>query len=147
MGMSNPEKETEAEVEQITKKKLMEDLKTIVIDAEAFLKKAASDQTREWIKTSQAKAKKSLKAANDWLTEEEEAAKVRTRSVAKATENYVRGNTWMIPGMAAIAGLFFGILVVRLGLSAIEEGKRLVTQGGRVIQEVGKRLKETGDKL
>ena len=67
MGMTIPVTVTEAEVEQITKKKLMEDLKTVVADAEELLKKAASEQTREWIGTAQAKAKKSLKAANDWL--------------------------------------------------------------------------------
>ena len=102
------------EVEQITKKKLMEDLKTVVNDAEGLLKKAASDQTREWIRSAQSKAKKSLKAANDWLAEEEEAVVARTKAAAKATEDYIQANTWMIMGIAAIAGLFVGILAVRL---------------------------------
>jgi len=122
MSMKMPESETIGEVEQITKKKLMEDLKTVVSDAEGLLKKAASDQTREWIRTAQSKAKKSLKAANDWLTEEEEAAMARAKSAAKATEDYVRANTWMILGMAAISGLVVGILAVRRGLSFIKAG-------------------------
>ena len=145
MGTTIPGNETEATVDQVTKKKLMEDLKTVVNDAEELLKKAASAQTREWVETAQAKAKKSLKAANDWLSAEEEAAIARSRSAVKATEDYVQANTWMFLGMAATAGLVVGILAVRLGLSAIEGGKRLVTQGGRVIQDVGKRLKDTGD--
>jgi ElaB/YqjD/DUF883 family membrane-anchored ribosome-binding protein len=144
MGMTKRETEIESNAEKITKKKLMEDLKTIIIDAEDLLKKAASDRTGEWIWATQAKAKKSLKAANAWLAKEEETAILKIKSAAKGIEEYVRGNTWIIPGMAAIAGLFFGILVVRLGLSAIEEGKRLVTQGGRAIQEVGKRFLDNG---
>ena len=55
MSMTIPETETEGDVEQITKKKLMEDLKTVVDDAEELLKKAASDQTREWIRSAQSK--------------------------------------------------------------------------------------------
>jgi ElaB/YqjD/DUF883 family membrane-anchored ribosome-binding protein len=142
MRMARPE--TEGDVEQVTKKKLMEDLKTIVNDAEGLLKKAASDQTREWIRAAQSKAKKSLKAANEWLAEEEEAAMARAKSAAKATEDYVRANTWMILGMAAVAGLVVGVLAVRLGRSVIDEGKRLITQGVG-IRDDGKRPKETGE--
>jgi ElaB/YqjD/DUF883 family membrane-anchored ribosome-binding protein len=147
MSKRMPETGTEGDGEKITKKKLMEDLKTVVNDAEELLKKAASDQPGEWIATAQAKANKSLRAANDWLAEKEEAMTAKARATAKTTEDYVRANTWMVLGMAAIAGLFVGILAVRFGLSTIEEGKRLVTQGGRAIQDVGKRLKETGEKL
>lgn len=124
MSMTMPESETENNVEPITKKKLMEDLKTIVNDAEGLLKKAASDQTREWIRSAQSKARQSLKAANDWITEEEEAAMVRARSAAKATEDYVRANTWMVLGMAAMAGLLVGILAVRRGLFFIKAGEK-----------------------
>ena len=130
MSGTMPETETAGDVEKITKKKLMEDLKTVVNDAEELLKKAASDQTREWIATAQATAKKSLKAANDWLAEEEGAMTAKARATAKATEDYVRANTWMVMGMAALAGLVIGILAGRRGLPVIEEGKRLVTPGG-----------------
>jgi ElaB/YqjD/DUF883 family membrane-anchored ribosome-binding protein len=122
--MTRPETETMGEVEQVTMKKLMEDLKTVVNDAEGLMKKAVSDQTREWISAAQSKAKKSLKAANDWLTEEEEAVMARTKSAAKATEDYVRANTWMVLGMAAIAGLAVGILAVRRGLFFIKAGEK-----------------------
>jgi ElaB/YqjD/DUF883 family membrane-anchored ribosome-binding protein len=138
--MTMPEKETRGDIEQITKKKLMEDLKTVVTDAEELLKKAASDQTREWLATAQAKAKKSLKAANDWLAEEEAAVTAK----ARATEDYVRANAWMVLGMAVMTGVAVGILAGRLGQSVIEEGKRLVTQGVRILTN-GKTLKENGE--
>jgi ElaB/YqjD/DUF883 family membrane-anchored ribosome-binding protein len=128
MSMNMPETEIEGAVKKINKKKIMEDLKTVVNDAEELLKRVASDQTREWIATAQAKAKKSLKAANDWLAEEEAAMTAKARATAKATEDYVRTNTWMVMGMAALAGLVVGILAVRRGLPGLEEGKRLVTQ-------------------
>jgi ElaB/YqjD/DUF883 family membrane-anchored ribosome-binding protein len=141
MDMKMPETETEGDVEKITGKKLMEDLKTVVNDAEELLKKAASDQTREWIATAQAKARKSLKAVNDWLAAEEGAMTAKARATAKATEDYVRANTWMVMGMAALAGLVVGILAVRRGLPAIEEGKRLITQVVG-IQNDGQKLKD-----
>ncbi len=123
MGMTIPVTVPEAEREQVTKKKLMEDLKTVVVDAEELLRKAASDQTREWIATAQAKAKKSLKAVNDWLAEEEGAMTTKARATAKATEDTLRANTWMVLGMAAMAGLIVGILAVRRGLSGIEDAE------------------------
>lgn len=116
MGTTIPATPTEGEVEQITTNKLMKDLKTIVNDAEELLKKMATDQTREWMKTTQAKAKKSLTAANDWLAQEEAALTARARATAKATEEYVQANTWMVLGMAAVAGLLVGIMAVRRGL-------------------------------
>jgi ElaB/YqjD/DUF883 family membrane-anchored ribosome-binding protein len=137
----------ETEVQHMTKKKLMEDLKTVVNDAEELLKRASSNQTREWMASAQAKAKKSLKTANDWLTEEEEAMTAKVRATAMATEDYVRANTWMALGIAAAAGIFVGVLAVRFGLSVLEGGKRVITRGGRLIQEVGKGQKEAGKEL
>jgi ElaB/YqjD/DUF883 family membrane-anchored ribosome-binding protein len=147
MSMKMPETEIVGEVEKVTKRKLIEDLKTVLNDAEELLKKVPSDQTREWMTSVQSKAEKSLKAANDWLTEEEGVVTAKARAIALATEDYVRANTWMVLGIAAAAGVFIGVLAVRLGLSAIEGGKRVITQGGREIQDYGKRLMETGKKL
>ena len=112
-------------MEIFTKKKLIEDLKEVVNDAEELLKKTASDQTREWVATVQAKAKKSLTAANDWLAEEEGALSAKARATAHAAEDYVQANTWKVLGMAAMAGVFIGILAVRFGLSVVKEGERL----------------------
>jgi ElaB/YqjD/DUF883 family membrane-anchored ribosome-binding protein len=141
MSRTMHETETEGAAEPITKKKLMEDLKTVVNDAEELLKKAASVQTREWIATAQAKAKKSLKAANDWLAEEEAAVTARARATAKSTGDYVQANAWMVMGMAVVTGIVVGILALRCGFSIIEDGERLVTQGEE-IQDNGKNLKD-----
>jgi len=52
----------EAEVEKVTRGKLVEDLKAVVADAEELLKASAS-QTGERIAAARAKAEESLKAA------------------------------------------------------------------------------------
>jgi ElaB/YqjD/DUF883 family membrane-anchored ribosome-binding protein len=144
--MNKPEIETEVAMETFTKKKLINDLKEVVNDAEELLKKAAFDQTREWVATAQAKAKKSLAAANDWIAEEEGALTAKARSTAKAAEDYVQANTWKILGMAAMAGVVVGLLAVRLGLSVVKQEKGL---GPKRVgsEDDGKRLEETGEEV
>jgi ElaB/YqjD/DUF883 family membrane-anchored ribosome-binding protein len=129
-------------MEIFSKKLLIDDLKEVVNDAEELLKKTASDQTREWVATVQAKAKKSLTAANDWLAEEEGALSAKARATAKAAEDYVQANTWKVLGMAAMAGIFIGILAVRFGLSVVKEGERLPPKPVGIPDD-GKRVEET----
>jgi ElaB/YqjD/DUF883 family membrane-anchored ribosome-binding protein len=103
---------TEGEAEQITKGKLMEDLKAVVADAEELLK-ATADQTGERIAAARGKAEESLKAAKVRLDEQEAALMLKTKAAAKATEDYVRDNPWKAMGIAAVAGLVLGILAKR----------------------------------
>ena len=112
MGMTERVTTTEAEAEQITKGKLMEDLRAVVADAEELLK-ATADQTGERIAAARGRAEESLKAAKARLEEQEAAMLAKTRAVAKATEDYVRDNPWKAMGIAAAAGLVLGILAKR----------------------------------
>ncbi len=130
-------------METFTKKKLINDLKEVVNDAEELLKKAAFDQTREWVATAQAKAKKSLAAANDWIAEEEGALTAKARSTAKAAEDYVQANTWKILGMAAMAGVVVGLLAVPTRTVRRKAGKRAGAQKGG---ERGRWEKAGGDR-
>jgi ElaB/YqjD/DUF883 family membrane-anchored ribosome-binding protein len=102
----------EAEAEHITKEKLMEDLKAVVADAEELLK-ATADQTGERIAAARGKAEETLKVAKARLDEQEAALMVKTKAVAKATEDYVRDNPWKAVGIAAAAGFLLRILVTR----------------------------------
>jgi len=102
----------EAEAEQVTKGKLMEDLKAVVADAEELLK-ATADQTGERIAAARGKAEESLKVAKARLDEQEAALMVKTKAVAKATEDYVRDNPWKAVGIAAAAGFLLRIPVTR----------------------------------
>ena len=112
MAMTGQETATEAEVGQVTKEKLKEDLKAVVADAEELVK-ATANQTEERIATARVKAGESLKAAKAWLAEEEGAVKAKTKAAAKAADAYVRADPWKAVGIAAVAGLFLGILAAR----------------------------------
>ena len=112
MGMTERVRATEAEAEQITKGKLMEDLRTVVADAEELLK-ATADQTGERIAAARVKAEESRKAAKTRLDEQDAAVRAKTKSVAKSTEDYVRDNPWKAMGIAAAVGFVLRILVTR----------------------------------
>jgi len=104
--------ETEAEMEEVSREKLMGDLKTVMADAEELLKATAS-QTGERVAAIRARAEESLKVAKARLLEQEAAALAKTKEAAKAADKYVRDNPWMAVGIAALAGLILGILAAR----------------------------------
>jgi ElaB/YqjD/DUF883 family membrane-anchored ribosome-binding protein len=112
MSMTEQVTATEAEAEQVTKGKLMEDLRAVVADAEELLK-ATADQTGERIAAARGKAEASVKAAKARLDEQDAALRAKTKAVAKCTEDYVRDNPWKAIGIAAAAGFVFRILVTR----------------------------------
>ena len=141
MGMTEPVTATEAEVGQVTKEKLMEDLRAVVADAEELVK-ATANQTGERIAAARAKAEESLKAAKVRLAEQEGAVMAKTRAAAKATEDYVRANPWKAVGIAAGAGFVLCLLATRFGQSVIEAGETVIIQGSRAIRGLGKGLQK-----
>lgn len=96
----------------VTTQTLVEDLKTVMLDAEALLK-ATSAQTGEKIQEARARAEESLQKAKIRLTAVEEEALRRARELADATQEYVRDNPWQSVGIAAGIGLVLGILISR----------------------------------
>ncbi|HMN47384.1 MAG TPA: DUF883 family protein [Povalibacter sp.] len=97
---------------EVTTDRLVEDLKTVMNDAEALLR-ATSAQTGEKIQEVRARAEESLRQARVRLSEVEEEALRRARELADATEEYVRDNPWQSVGIAAGIGLVLGILISR----------------------------------
>ena len=97
---------------EVTTDQLVEDLKTVMRDAEALIK-ATSTQTGEKIQEVRARAEASLKQAQERLSEIEEEALRRARELASATEDYVRENPWQSLGIAAGIGLLLGVLISR----------------------------------
>jgi len=100
---------TEAEAEQITKGKLMQDLRAVVAGAEELLK-ATADQTGERIAAARGKTEESVKAAKVRLDEQDAAVRAKTKV---ANEDYVRDNPWKAMGIAAAAGFVLCILATR----------------------------------
>lgn len=102
----------EGEMERITKEKLMDDLRTVVADAEELLK-ATANQTGERIAAARTKAEESLKVAKARLVEAQAAVVERTKAAAKVTDDYVQANPWKAVGIGTAVGLVLGLLIAR----------------------------------
>jgi len=98
--------------EHVTKQKLMDDLSTVVTDAEELLK-ASATQTGDRITAARARAEESVKAAKVRLTVAQEALVERAREAAKDADVYVHENPWKAAGVAAAAGLLIGAIISR----------------------------------
>lgn len=92
--------------------KLMEELRLMVVDAEALLT-ATANQTGEGAATARAHIQKSLSAVKGRLVEAETVLIDRTREAANATDQYVHDNPWKAIGISACAGVIVGMLVAR----------------------------------
>lgn len=95
-----------------SKDKLVEDLRTVVADAEELLR-ATANQTGERITAARARAGESLQAAKARLDETQAAVVERTKVAARATDDYVHDNPWQAIGIAATVGLILGALIAR----------------------------------
>ncbi len=98
--------------EQVTTDKLLEDLQTVVADAEALLKATAS-QAGEKVQEARAKAEESLAAARERLADVQDDAMRQARELVTEGEAYVRENPWQAVGIAAGVGLLVGLLLSR----------------------------------
>jgi ElaB/YqjD/DUF883 family membrane-anchored ribosome-binding protein len=96
----------------ISKEKLVADLKVVVADAEELLRATAS-QAGEKVSAARARIEASLAAAKVKLTEAERALLEKTKEAAKATDDYVHEHPWSAVGIAAGAGFVLGILISR----------------------------------
>ena len=96
----------------VTKEKLVTDLKIVVADAEELLRATAS-QAGEKVAAARERIQASIATAKVKLTEAERALLEKTKQAAKATDDYVHENPWQAVGIAAAAGLVLGILISR----------------------------------
>jgi ElaB/YqjD/DUF883 family membrane-anchored ribosome-binding protein len=94
------------------KDKLVADLKVVIADAEELLA-ATAHQTGEKVTELRARMQENLRVARHKLADAEEAIRVKTREVAKATDTYVHEHPWKSIGIAAGAGLIVGLLIGR----------------------------------
>jgi ElaB/YqjD/DUF883 family membrane-anchored ribosome-binding protein len=96
----------------VTKDKLVADLKIVVADAEELLRATAS-QAGDKVSAARERIQASLATAKVKLSEAERALLEKTKQAAKATDDYVRENPWQVVGIAVAAGLVLGILISR----------------------------------
>jgi ElaB/YqjD/DUF883 family membrane-anchored ribosome-binding protein len=96
----------------VSKEKLVADLKVVVADAEELLRATAS-QAGEKVSAARARIEASLATAKVKLSDAERALLEKSKLAAKATDEYVRENPWQAVGAAAVAGLVLGVLISR----------------------------------
>ncbi len=102
----------EAHLQDVTKDKLIEDLKVVAQDVEELLR-ATANQTGEKLAAARARAEQSLRAAKARLANAGDEVAARTRAAVDATDVYVRDNPWQAVGAAAGLGFMLGYLIGR----------------------------------
>jgi ElaB/YqjD/DUF883 family membrane-anchored ribosome-binding protein len=96
----------------VSKEKLVADLKVVVADAEELLRATAS-QAGEKVSAARERIQASLAGAKVKLADAERAVAEQAKKAAKATDEYVHENPWRAVGIAAVAGLVLGVLIAR----------------------------------
>jgi ElaB/YqjD/DUF883 family membrane-anchored ribosome-binding protein len=99
-------------IQDVSKDKLVADLKIVVADAEELLRATAS-QAGEKVSVARERIQASLASARVKLVEAERALAERTRQAAKVTDEYVHEHPWQAVGVAAAVGLVLGVLISR----------------------------------
>ena len=104
--------DTQTASNDVTKDKLVADLKVVVADAEELLRATAS-QAGEKVSAARERIQASLATAKVKLIDAERVLLDKTKQAARATDQYVHENPWQAVGIAAAAGLVLGILISR----------------------------------
>jgi len=96
----------------VTREKLVADFKVVVADAEEILR-ATAGQAGDKMGELRAKLQDHLSSARQSLAEAQAAVVVRTKEVARATDDYVHDNPWRSIGIATGIGFIIGLLIGR----------------------------------
>lgn len=100
----------------ISKEKLMQDLRIVVGDAEELLRATAGqagDKLSEKMAITRDRIQENLAAAKVRLVAAEEVVVAKTKQAAKATDEFVHENPWKAVGIGAGVGLIVGMLISR----------------------------------
>ena len=97
---------------EISKEKLMQDLRVVVADAEDLLR-ATAGQAGEKVSAARERIQENLAAAKQRLAAAQDAVVASTKEAAKVTDEYVHENPWKAVGIGAGVGLIIGMLIAR----------------------------------
>jgi len=97
---------------EISKEKLMQDLRVVVADAEELLR-ATAGQAGEKVSVARERIQENLAAAKQRLAVAQDAVVAKTKEAAKMTDEYVHENPWKAVGIGAGVGLIIGMLIAR----------------------------------
>ena len=97
---------------QVSKEKLVADLKVLIADTEELLR-ATAGQAGEKIAVARERIQASLAVYKEKLLDAEHALMEKTKEAARATDEYVHEHPWQAVGVAAGIGFLLGLLVSR----------------------------------
>ena len=97
---------------EVSRDKLVTDLKAVIADAEELLKATAS-HAGDKATAARLKIQESIDAAKVKLADLSEASVYKAKAAARATDDYVHDNPWQAVGIAAAAGVVLGLLISR----------------------------------
>lgn len=98
--------------DKVSTDKLLDDLKTVVNDAEELLK-ATAGQAGEKMSAARERAEASVRAARKRMNEMQDDVLAQTKEMAEEADAYVRKNPWQAVGIAAAAGIIVGLMLRR----------------------------------
>lgn len=101
-----------SDLSQSQKDRLMQDLHSVVAEAEGLLR-ATAGQAGEGASELRAKVQASLDRAKHNLADLQDAALEKAKAAGRATDAYVHENPWQSMGVAAGVGLLLGLLISR----------------------------------
>lgn len=101
-----------SEMSQVTKDKLVADIKTVIADSEELLR-ATAGTAGEKMAELRARAQDRLNTAKIKLADAEELMIDKAKAVGRATDDYVHDNPWRAVGIAAGIGFIAGLLISR----------------------------------
>lgn len=91
---------------------LMADLKTVIHDAEQWLR-AGGHLSGDELKAAKAKFERTLISAKDDLVKLEQSVVEKTKYAYKATDDYVHENPWKAITISATVGVLIGAIIAR----------------------------------
>lgn len=97
---------------EVTKEKLVSDMKIVIADAEELLK-ATANAAGEKAAAARARMEDSLRTARVKVAEAQEVMRDRAKQAAQATDDYVHAHPWKAVGFAAAVGIIVGMLIAR----------------------------------
>jgi ElaB/YqjD/DUF883 family membrane-anchored ribosome-binding protein len=101
-----------AELSEVTKDKLVADMKVVMADAEELLRATAS-AAGEKVSAARVRMEDSLRTAKVKVAEAQEIMADKAKAAAQATDDYVHAHPWKAVGFAAAIGMIVGMLVSR----------------------------------
>jgi len=95
-----------------TSEQFIDDLQTVIKDAEVLLENASSPLGEEF-KSAKARFEGALQNAKDEARRLERLVVNKTKDAINTTDNYVKDHPWQAVGLGAAVGLVIGLLISR----------------------------------